>query len=325
MKHSTLLILSLAAALVLLTGCGGEKAIANVDGESITAEEFNQYLATKRNVRVIVQGQVVDVPVSESLGFQALQELATQKVVLSLAKEANFAPTEADIEKEIDFKNGVNPRFLTDLKNSGMSLGQIRREVAYSIAEERLLTRGIKVRMDEVDQMIKDKPDQFTEPATVDAYQIFVMTQARKALVDKEIKAGQAFKAVSAKYNQSQSGSKIRLQTNKVVDPVKSVIQNAKVGSTTEWITVNGGFNRFYIESKTEAKPIEMTPEKKEYLRRQIAMSRGRQANDLAKQVAEKLRKADINISDDEEVLKTMWKRFEERLEKSADEKKAAQ
>lgn len=306
------------ASLVLIVGCGQEKAIASVDGESIPLADFNEYLTTKRTVRVVVQGQIVEVPVAETLGFQALQELTTQKVILHMAADAGIAPTEQEVDKEIDFKKAINPRFMTDLKNSGMSLGQIRREVAYALAEERLLTRGITVGMDEVEKMLKEKPEQFTEPAYADVYQIYVLSQARKDLVDKELQASQSFKSVATKYNQSPDGSHKRLQISKLTGPTKSVITDSPVGGTTNWVAVSGGFIRFYIESRTEAKPIEMTADKREYIRRQIAITYGKQANDLAKQVAEKLRSTDVKVSDDEVILKDMWKRFEDRLEKTS-------
>lgn len=306
--------------LAILSGCGREKAVANVDGESITMEEFNQYLATKPTVRVKVQGQVVDVPVAENLGFQALQELATQKIVIAMAKEAGLAPTDEEIDKEIDFKKALNPGYLNDQKNAGRTLGQIRRETAYALCEERLLTRGTNVGMEEIEKMIEDQPDQFIEPASADVYQIFVLSADKKKLVDAELKAGQTFKAVSGKYNQSPNGSKIRVRPDRLAEPVKSVISKSQIGSTTAWVEVSGGFNKFYIESKTEAKAIEMTAERKETLRRQLAVSRGRQANDLGKEVAERLRKADVLVSDDEETLKDLWKRFQDRLEKVAEE-----
>lgn len=310
------------ATILAIAGCGdaGKASVVAVDGENVTKDEFNQYIATKRTVRVVIQGQVVEVPVAETLGFQALQELATQKIVMHMAADEGLMPTEKEIDAEIDFKKSLSPSFLNDLKAAGYTMGQIKREVAYSLCEERLLTRGITVDMAEVDQMMKDNPNQFIEPATIDVYQVLVLSEQRKQLVDQELRASQSFKAVAAKYNQDPGGERRQLQAANLREPLKSLIGEAGPGTTTDWIQSGSGFAKFYVEGRTEAKPMDMTPEKKEYLRRQIALSYGRQANDLPQQVSKSLRGSDVLVSEDEAVLKEMWKRFEDRLEKVSDD-----
>jgi parvulin-like peptidyl-prolyl isomerase len=311
------------ATVLALTGCSGSgdsSAVVTVDGEDVTKEQFNQYISTKRTVRVVVQGQVVEVPVAETLGFQAMQELATQKVVMHMAADEGLMPTADEVEAEIEFKKAITPSFLNDLKAAGYTMGQIRREVTYSLCEERLLTRGIKVDMAEVDKMIKENPAQFMEPATLDVYQILVLSEQRKAMVDQELRTSQSFKAVAAKLNQDPSGERKQLPVAQLRDPFKTIFADARPGFVTDWIPSGTGFVKMYLEGRTEAKPIEMTPEKKEYLRRQIAMSYGRQANDLPKKVADRLRSSDVMVSENEAVLKEMWKRFEDRLEKVSDD-----
>jgi hypothetical protein len=101
---------------------------------------------------------------------------------------------------------------------------------------------------------------------------------------------------------------------------VKSLIADAPPGFVTDWLPSGTGFVKFYVEGRTEAKPMDMTPERKEYLRRQIALSYGRQANDLPQQVSKSLRGSDVLVSEDEAVLKEMWKRFEDRLEKVSED-----
>lgn len=302
---------------LLSTGCGSEKQLATVNNEPVTMDEFYQYLMTKRNVRVVVQGQVVEVPVAETLGFQALQELTTQRVLLQMAADAGLAPTEEDIEAEIKFKQAINPNYLQNMQSLGYTMGLIRREVAYLIAEERLLTRGISVEMSEVEEMMVTSPERFIQPGTTTVYQILVYGEDRKAQVDTELASAQGFKAVATNYNQSPDGTRVSFQTAALVEPLKSLLNATSVGSTTDWVAASGGFKKFYVESRTEDTPIEMTPERKETIRRQIALSYGRQANDLTKEIADKLRSASVEVSSDEAILKDLWSRFEETLAKS--------
>lgn len=324
-RHLTVAVAALA--LIAASGCGGGnegKAVVTVDGEAVTNEEFHQYLTTKRTVRVVVQNQIVEVPVAETLAFQALQELATQKLILHMAADEGLLPTEKEVEAEIEFKKKINPNYLSDLKAAGYSMGQIRREVMYSLSEERLLTRGIKVESSEIDKMIKDNPEQFIEPATVGVYEVMVMSEARKAQVDQELAASQPFKTVATKHTQNPNGPRQQYAVARLQEPLKTALEGKPVGFVTDWISVGNGFVRYFIDSRTEEKAMDMTPEKREMLRRQVALSYGRQANDLAEQVTQKLRGSDVRISEDEATLKDMWKRFKDRLEKRAEDAETA-
>ncbi len=313
-------------ALLALSGCGGgdKGSVVTVDGEGVTFDEFHQYLTTKRTVRVVVQNQVVEVPVAETLAFQALQELATQKLVMHMAADEGLMPTEKEVEAEIEFKKKINPRFLTDLKASGYTMGQIRSEVAYGLCEERLLTRGIKVEMSEVDKMIKENPEQFTDPATVSVYQILVLSESQKQQVDRELGGSQPFKTVATKFTQDPQGPRKQYAIARLEEPIKSALAGKPVSYVTPWLTVGTSQVKFFIDEITQAKPIDMTDERREMLRRQVALSYGRQANDLAEQVADRLRGSDVRVSEDETMLTDMWKRFKDRLEKKAESEETA-
>jgi hypothetical protein len=319
------LLAALPLSLLVLAGCGsGGDEVVNVDGEKITMEEFNQYLQTKRSVRAVVQGQVVEVPVAETLAFQALQELATQKLVMQMAADEGLMPTEAEVEAEIEFKKKINPSFLTELKAVGYSMGQIRREVLYSLCEERLLTRGIEVKKDEVDKIIKENPEQFIEPASVNVYEILALSEAKKAEVDAELRRSVPFKSVATKLTQNPQGPRKSFAVARLQGSLKTALESAPVNHTTDWLQAGNGWVKYFVDSRTEAKPMDMTAERRELLRRQIALTYGRQANDLPKQVTERLRSTDVRVSDDEMILKDMWKRFRDRLDKTAGEAETA-
>src|SRR5512132_2013253 len=101
-KTSIWAICSLAA-VAALGGCRGENSeiLATVNGDSITVDTFNKYLGVKTSCRVIVQGQVVDLPVADTLAFQAMQDLVSRAVLEQMAKDEGVQPTPAQIESEI--------------------------------------------------------------------------------------------------------------------------------------------------------------------------------------------------------------------------------
>jgi hypothetical protein len=318
MKPRNFLTLFAGAALLTAVGCGGGegKAVATVDGEGITFEEFHEYLMTKPNVRVVVQGQTVEVPVAETLAFQAMQELATRKLIMQMAADEGLLPSEDEIEQEIAFKKKLDPQYINRLKSVGYSMGQIRREVSFKLCEERLLTRGIDVKKDEIDSIIANNPEQFVEKETVSVYQVVVQSDARKQQVDKELSESKPFKNVATQLTQDPQGPRRRYEVARLEEPVKSALNGKPVGFVTDWLTIGGAQVKFYIDERSEEKPIDMTPERREQLRRQMAINYGRQANDLQKQVTERLLSSEVSVSDDEDVLKDMWKRFKESIDK---------
>lgn len=323
MKHSFLAVAG-AATLLLAMGCqggggGGQKA--TVDGDAITTEEFMSYLESKPTVRVNVQGQVVEVPVADTLGFQALQDLVGKKVMMSLAKEAGVAPSDKDIEEEIKFRQEISPNFVQNLQKQGFTTAQIRREVMYSLAQERLLTKGITIPMAEVEKFIKDNPQQFIEPASAVIDIIFV-PDADKAKADAEFAKGSAFDAVKLRYDKTEpelrslvdatmaNGQGVPLSDMK--PEFSSAIEKTAAGQMTGWVKSEKGSTRFKVISKKAKKNMEMTKERKEYLQRQMAMQRGSAASDLQDKIANKLKAANIDVKD--EAMKEIWKNFMDRI-----------
>ena len=307
--------------LAFLAGCGGDssKAIVTVDGEEVSYEEFHQHLQTKQTVRVIVQGQIVELPVSETMAFQALQDMVSRTVIVQMAMDENLVPTEEEIEQEINFQKAINPSFLDNRKALGFTMGQIRETIKAELCQYRLFTKGIEVPIEEVKELIEQNPDQFVNPARADVYFIYVLNEAEKSEVDTALASAQKFKAVAAQYSRaaqaSQTNGRFPVQALNSMDlVVREVVEATAIGGTSDWVDYNAGFAKFYVESKTEAAPIDMTDERMEYVRRQIALGRGKAANDLPQRVAKRIREANIKITEDDPNLEQLWDQYIERL-----------
>ncbi|MBL8039893.1 MAG: SurA N-terminal domain-containing protein, partial [Chthonomonas sp.] len=194
----------LAAVAVGLAGCsrGGEK-LATINGETITLEQFHKYLETKGSVRVrTANGQVGAAEVAESLGFQALQDMIQQKLVLQMAKDEGVYPTDKDLEAEVEFQKKRNPNFLKVLTSQGLSIDDIRARLRVDLAREKLITRGLNVKTEEAEKYIADNPKEFVDPATADSLVIFVSKEAKRKEVDAELARGMEFKIVATRYSE---------------------------------------------------------------------------------------------------------------------------
>jgi parvulin-like peptidyl-prolyl isomerase len=317
-----------ALAVMALAGCGnkgggsggGGGLLATVNNDPITLDQFHKYLEYKPQVNVVTNNnQVAQAQVAGTLGLLAFEDLLRQKLLLQMAKDEGVFPTDQDIQKELEFQKKRNPDFVKELQARGLKLAEIRESLTVDIATERLITKGIKVEMPEVDKFIQDNPKSFVDPATVDMLWVFVKDKANEGSVDDELRAGQAFAAVAKRYSQFPGAATNQRFPQRVISAMPKEIQKLvdKTGEAqqTEWLTLSDGFAKFYVEKKEGEKPIVMDDTKKEFLRRQIALERGRKATDLDAKLQERLKSAKIDVKYDD--MKELWKRAEEQLKQS--------
>ncbi len=340
--RSTAYLLSMAALALLAAGCGnkasaggggGGRVVATVNGENVTSEDMLRLLAAKPRVRVVITGEgtsvdqngIAELPVSDNLAFQGLQDLVSQKLLLQEAKERELLPSDEDVEAEIKFRSALNPQFVQELQNQGFTMGQIRENILIELARERLLTSGVTVTMAQVDQYVKDNPTEFIEPATVAFDVIRVAGSKGRNDAQKELDAGASFEKVKEKYDQTPpderrqinmmaSGDGVPVDT--ISDLMRPHVDKTAIGAMTDWINAGDDYLRLKILKKKDKAPIEMTEERKKFLQRSMAMAEGSKGTDLRKMVEDKMREATIEVKD--EGLQKLWALFSQRLKDRA-------
>jgi parvulin-like peptidyl-prolyl isomerase len=292
-------------------GCGkGEDTVAVVNGEPITMEEFYKYLQVKPEVRVqAANGQVATLPVdpSSNVGFQAMQDLIGQKIALQLAKDEGVYPSDAEVVKELEFQKKLQPNFVARLTSRGLTLNAVKESLTIDLAQERLLTKDIKVTTADVENYIKKNPAQFIEPAKADVSWIVVRDEADKKKVDRELGSGQSFNAVALRYSEAPTAKAYngKLQNPRLGDPainqmpapIREAVNNIKEQGASDWIRMIDGWTKIYVHRKTASRPVVMDDLRKEYLRRFIAKQRGAQARDLQNQILGKLKESKVDVT----------------------------
>lgn len=312
----------LAVAVTGLSGCGSKDSgggssdrLATVAGDAITVDEFHKYLEIMPTAQVVVQNQVAALPINETLAFQALRDLVMQKIVAQMAKDEGVYPTDEEVTAEIKFKTTLNESFLKELNARGLDLKTIRKSIAQDLAQERLITKGITVTKEDVDQYIKDNPKQFVEPATADITFIYVRDDAAKKQVDQALASGQTFADVAVRLSQvpnvAQNGAKFPVNVIEQLPTgpdtnIKELIKSTPELKETAWVKFQGGQTKFYVDKKTEERPVSLDENRKEQIRRNLALQRGQQATDLQKRIADRMKEADIQIA--YASLKDPWK-----------------
>lgn len=337
MKTSHVVAAAAAAALLMATaGCGeSSKGFATINGVPITNKELIEYLETKPTVRAVVNGQQVTVNVQDTLAFQALQDLMVRKLMLQLAKSEGVMPSSKDVEERIKLMTEVEPTYIKQMQLLGLSMQGIRDRVLVDLAQQNILSKGITVSDEEVDEFIKANPQQFEEPAKADMLWILVPTSEKPA-VDAAIGTGEKFGDIAAKFSKDkyakQYGGKYEPERFPAGVPVtglpgalKAAIEKTQPGKATDWIDVPSSqagvpdmSAKFYIVRKTEARKIEITAARKKLLKAAIQAERGKQTKDIQEKLSDLLKKAKIDVSD--ETLKPMWDRFATQLKEQADQ-----
>jgi len=334
-KKHTILALASLMTLAMTVGCSGgggsaggtSDILATVEGQAITVDQFNTYLGVKPTVRVLVQGQVAELPVSDTLAFQAMQDLVSRTLMSQMAKDEGVLPTDDEVNTEIKFQEVLDPKFMAAYKARGMVLAQIREEVKFSLIQQRLITKGIMVTTDEVDSWLQKNPTAFVVPAKASLSWILAQSDDRKAQVDEMLKSGQKFSDAAVKLSQAPNAATMNgrylpergpLPISSMAPDLKSAIEKASVGQATAWIKFSEGWAKFYVDSKEDQTKLEVTAERRTNVQRNIAIQRGNKANDLRKRLVDRVRTSEVVVRRDS--LKEAWKSFSELLKKQAEQ-----
>lgn len=178
-------------------------------------------------------------------------------------------------------------------------------QVRLSMAQFKLQTRGITVTDQEVEKFYKDNPTTFTIPKTIELRIVVVDTDAERAAVDADVKAGKPFADVAKTYNKDlilkASGGALGPKALEAFDTeIRAAIERVKVGQVTEWVPTRGKYWRASFEKANPAKTIPLDDKLKIQLRRTLMLDRGKvkPENDLSKMMANMRAKSKIDISD---------------------------
>lgn len=320
MKKSIQLGIASIALAAALAGCGNKssKAVATVNGEPITYEDFYFALSMKPTVRVMTNRGPVEARVAERLDFQALQESILRRVTLQLAADEGVLPTDEDVRKEIEFRKNLNPNYLSQMQQNGYDLVHTKQIVKLELARERLLTKGITVTKEEAEKYIKENPKQFKEPATIDLRWILLPPQETKSLEDKakarikkDLDSGRGFAEVArneSAFRDNDNRYPIRVEAQ-LPPEVRNAVAKVNTGQYTDWIRTPNGWAIFEVLGKNKEKDIPMNPARIEGVRRSLALTQGQKTNDLADRIIKKLKASKDMIKVEDKALKDLWQK----------------
>lgn len=324
-------------AAIAVAGCsrGAGDTLATVNGESIPMADYYKTLEMKSSVIGVVDpsrlnvdpttGQIVrqvtEVPIDSGyrLSVQALRDCIYQTLTEQLAKDEGVYPKKEEVDDEIKFQTQRKPTYVQDLSASGLSVDQIKRNLGLQMATLRLWSKGVTVTPDEVDQAIKNNPQQFTEPEQAILSMIEVPDEKTRDMAEKELKESQLFTSVAQHYSVQPDGKARNYRfPETVVSRFPKLLQDL-VAKTPEFTQTawqqdppTKHWVKFYIERKAKAKPINIDAYVKEMVKRDLLLKKGSQANDLNKRLMDKLKASKIEVK--VKYLQDPWKKLQDSL-----------
>lgn len=234
----------LCAVLVLAAGCntGKSDVVATVNGEKISKDDlYNQMV--KEN------------------GKESLESLITLKVVELEAKKNNIAPTEEDIQKELEKYYeyyGGQENFTQTLATSGYTLDDVKKDVIMSIRIKKLIEPRLSITEEDKKAFFEENKAEFAQEKQVKARHILVETEEKAKEIKEKLTKGEDFSQL-AKENSTDTASKDKggdlgyFGSGQMVKEFEDAAFALNVGETSAPVKSEYGYHIIIVDEKKEA------------------------------------------------------------------------
>ncbi len=272
------------------------KPIATVNGEVIGGMEYFRRMEFMPGFGRMVGSRFVE----GWPGYIALQSMINERLLLQIAKERNVSPKPADITAELELRLKDSPKLLEDLAKVGISRTDLEYQVRVDLSEFNIVTQGVNVTDQEVEQHYKDNPTRFTIPKRY-KLRLIAVPEAKKSEVETALAGGKSFgdvaRDLSTDPSALQAGAIGEVPATAFAPAVLTALDATKIGSASDWIQGNTGWFKFLVEDVKAAEKIPLDANTKRQLRRSLMLDRGRVRNNLDKLMTEARKKAVITVA----------------------------
>ena len=298
MKYRIFSLIGLAvAAAVLAAGCGSGNPSVTADDVAVVGDAHiskDQFDALMAQACKSYQAQKRECPKPGTAEYAALRKQAIQFLVQRAefdqkADELGLKISDADIDKQLEQikvqyfgKNGkcdaaCEAKFQKQLKDQGLSLDQVRKDVRASVVQSKLyakVTEGTTVSDSEISDYYKKNKEQYVQPESRDVRHILVKKKALADQLYQQLQNGGSFAALAKKYSQDPSskdqGGKLTVSKGRQVPEFDKAAFALKVHELSQPVKTQYGWH--IIEALTGIKKATTTPlsEVKSAIRQQL-------------------------------------------------------
>jgi foldase protein PrsA len=317
----------------LTSGCEDVKVVAEVNGQAITRDNWNQ------RCQLTMSGYSQYLTLRSQMGRQAapvgyyaLDQLIQEAVLLQLAKEKGLLPTDKDVDDALARLVRKDASYLEKQNAVGRKRQYVKDEIRIDLARFNIQTENVEVTLKEVEDYIKYHKDEFKEPPTVRFSIIAVDTEEAKKAVDRDLATGVTFDLVARQYSihesREQGGAIMqRIPLNRVEPGLREYLEKTPVFQTTPWIPAQQGWIKLKVDEKTEERDIAITEDVKTDLRDRLMLAKAEDVSDFASDFLDALNEAKVEIKD--QYLSALWKQDQatrkEALKRQREQEKEAE
>jgi parvulin-like peptidyl-prolyl isomerase len=237
-------------------------------------------------------------------GFLTIEQLITERFLLQLAKEKGVLPTDAEVQQELTNAIEDSPKLLEDWQNAGRTRPELEYEMRYQLAQFKLITRGITITDQQVEQFYNSNPTMYTLPKRVKLRVIVVDSVTAKEAVDADLKSGKTFAQVagtrSLDLSKAIGGDYGITPIGQLSAQAQDAVTKKKADGTTDWLESDGNYIKFLVEQVLPEEKQPLDAKLKRRIRKQRMLDNGRVKNDLQKEMSAMRAKSKIDIKQKE-------------------------
>lgn len=297
-KVGIIALLALAVLVTALTGCG-RKGLIRVNGEKISKDEFYARLE-----RVTVQTPQGPKPA----GRYVIEQIISEKLIQQLAKDKEVEPTEAQINSKIGFyKAQGGGDFAKTLRQRGLSMDDLKRQVGLEQAFVNVFTRGIDIPETDVkkayDEALAAENSPFKRPEQVMISGIITVDKAQVDKAHKLLTDGQDFSAVAMQINDDpgirQNQGKLRWiarADETLPKPLRDTAFSLGINKYSSPFKIDNQWLIIKADQKRPEKVMKYA-EVKDMIKERMAVAKASQTQQFQKDVEAFTKKAEIAVN----------------------------
>ncbi|MCW5937431.1 MAG: peptidyl-prolyl cis-trans isomerase [Fimbriimonadaceae bacterium] len=270
------------------------KTMVVVNGQAIMGGQYLKRMEVLPGVGQLVNDKFIPA----TPGFLTLNKLINETLMLQLAKEKGVYPSDQEIQKSYDERLKQNPDILKAFQTIGFTEADFRYDVLIQLVEFKLVTMGVNITAQEVENFYKENPSSFSHEKLYRLRVITVKGPAARESVDSALAMKKPFGEVARQYStdatKAQEGLVGDVPETALGEAYTSVIKNREKGYVSSWLERDGASIKLFVEDVIPAKALPLDAELRESIRRDLMVTRGQVKNDLNAMMAEFRKKAKI-------------------------------
>ncbi|MCH7903989.1 MAG: peptidyl-prolyl cis-trans isomerase [Armatimonadetes bacterium] len=292
-------------ALALLLSClttafaqvDAERVVATVNGEPITGRIYYARMEVLPGVGQIGPGNSF-VPIVP--GYLTLQRIIDEMLLVQLAEERGVAPTEAEIDAEIELRMEEDPDVIAQLLALGFTEADYRYNVILQLSQFKIESQGITITDFQVEKQYEGNRLNYTLPKRYHLRLLRVDSEDAKPAADAALAEGKSFEDVATEFSSDisrfQGGDIGQIAERDMQPVVRDALLETLEGGVTKWLNQGGVWLRFKIEEILPAETLELDERLRRRIREQMMLESGRAKNNILLLMREIRKKAVLDF-----------------------------